>query len=187
MLGLKKIKQKKMINVGDWVEVLDEAIAGFVQNIENNVVFIETSDGFPMSFDVSEVVKTGSEEISVKENEIINALREKSVGKKPKSISKKREKGVPAIEIDLHIEKLTDRKHLDNFDMLNIQMDTARYRLEHAIKNRIQKLVFIHGIGEGVLKAELNTLFSRYEQVNFYEANPRKYGYGATEVFISQN
>lgn len=176
-----------MIKVGDWVEVLDEAIAGFVQNIEYENVFIETEDGFVMSFDVSEVVKTGTDEISVKEEDIKNALKEKLTIKKSKSTRKKREKGIPAIEIDLHIEKLTDRRHLDNFDMLNIQMDTARHRLEHAIKNRIQKLVFIHGIGEGVLKAELNTLFGRYEQINYYEADPRKYGYGATEVFITQS
>lgn len=28
-----------MIKVGDWVEVLDEAIAGFVQNIEHETIF----------------------------------------------------------------------------------------------------------------------------------------------------
>lgn len=176
-----------MIKIGDYVEVLDEAIAGYVKNIEENQIFMETEDGFLMRFDVSEVVKTGFDEISVKEEDIKNALMEKQVKKKPKEVRKKREKGILAIEIDLHIEKLTDRKHLDNFDMLNIQMDTARHRLEHAIKNRIQKLVFIHGIGEGVLKAELNTLFGRYDQINFYEADPKKYGYGATEVFITQS
>ncbi|MDQ7917412.1 DNA mismatch repair protein MutS [Mesonia sp. MT50] len=176
-----------MIKVGDWVEVLDEAIAGFVQNIEHETIFLETDDGFVMSFDVSEVVKTGTDEISVKEEDIKNALKEKLTIKKSKNVRKKREKGIPAIEIDLHIEKLTDRRHLDNFDMLNIQMDTARHRLEHAIRNRIQKLVFIHGVGEGVLKAELETLFGRYEQINYYEADPRKYGYGATEVFITQS
>ncbi|MDT0293743.1 Smr/MutS family protein [Mesonia ostreae] len=175
-----------MIKIGDYVEVLDEAIAGYVQNIEDNQIYMETEDGFVMRFDVSEVVKTNTDEISVKEEDIKNALKEKYVKKKPKGVRKKREKGIPAIEIDLHIEKLTDRRHLDNFDMLNIQMDTARHRLEHAIKNRIQKLVFIHGIGEGVLKAELNTLFGRYDQINYYEADPKKYGYGATEVFITQ-
>ena len=40
---------------------------------------------------------------------------------------------------------------------------------------------------EGVLKAELDFLLGRYDQVFFQEANYQKYGLGATEVFIKQN
>ena len=51
---------------------------------------------------------------------------------------------------------------------------------------RISKVVFIHGVGEGVLKSELHYLFSRYP-VRFYDASFKKYGLGATEVYIYQN
>ena len=71
--------------------------------------------------------------------------------------------------------------------MLNLQIDTATQRLEHAITNRIPKLVFIHGVGEGVLRMELETLFRRYSEVTFSDASYRKYGAGATEVYIYQN
>ena len=36
-------------------------------------------------------------------------------------------------------------------------------------------------------KMELETLFSRYDNVKFYEADYKKYGFGATEVYIMQN
>ena len=71
--------------------------------------------------------------------------------------------------------------------MLNLQLDTARRQLEFAIKKRIPKIVFIHGVGEGVLRQELETLLSRYNNVQFYDADYKTYGLGATEVKIFQN
>jgi len=76
---------------------------------------------------------------------------------------------------------------MNNFDILNIQVDTARGQLEFAIKNRIPKIVFIHGMGEGVLKSELDYLLGRYPEISYQDANYRKYGLGATEVYIKQN
>jgi len=66
-----------------------------------------------------------------------------------------------------------------------LQLDTARRQLEFAIRKRIQKVVFIHGVGEGVLKTELEYLFGRYN-VKYYDADYQKYGLGATEVYIYQ-
>ena len=58
--------------------------------------------------------------------------------------------------------------------------------IEFAIKKRIPKIVFIHGVGEGVLKSELHFLFNNYP-VKYYDASYQKYGLGATEVYIYQN
>ena len=91
------------------------------------------------------------------------------------------------MEVDLHIHKLTGATRLSNFDMLTIQLDTAKRQLDFAIKKRIPRVVFIHGVGEGVLKIELEYLFKRYDNVKYSEADPRKYGSGATEVYILQN
>ncbi|GAL71031.1 putative DNA mismatch repair protein [Jejuia pallidilutea] len=76
---------------------------------------------------------------------------------------------------------------MTNFDMLNLQLQTAQRQLEFAIKKRIQRIVFIHGVGEGVLREELETLFRRYDNLKYYDANYQKYGLGATEVYIYQN
>jgi dsDNA-specific endonuclease/ATPase MutS2 len=74
---------------------------------------------------------------------------------------------------------------MDNYDMLSLQMDTAKHKIEFAIRNRIPRIVFIHGVGEGVLKQELNYLFNNYN-VSIQEASYQKYGLGATEVYINQ-
>jgi dsDNA-specific endonuclease/ATPase MutS2 len=92
------------------------------------------------------------------------------------------------MEVDLHIHQLVkSSKGMSNYDMLNIQLDTAKRQLDFAISKRIQKVVFIHGVGEGVLKEELRYLFNRYDNVKFYDADYQKYGLGATEVYIYQN
>jgi dsDNA-specific endonuclease/ATPase MutS2 len=92
------------------------------------------------------------------------------------------------MEVDLHIHQLTNStKHMNTYDMLTLQMDTAKRQLEFAIRKRIQKVVFIHGVGEGVLKTELEYLFGRYNNVKYYDADYQKYGLGATEVYIYQN
>ena len=101
---------------------------------------------------------------------------------------KKSKKDEFVLEVDLHIEKLVPNKRgLSNYDILNIQMETAKRQLNFAMQNRMPKVVFIHGVGEGVLKAELDFLLGRYDNVTFQDANFQKYGLGATEVYFKQN
>jgi len=92
------------------------------------------------------------------------------------------------MEVDLHIEKLVKSyRHMSNYDILTLQVDTAERQLLFAISKRIPKIVFIHGVGEGVLKDELYYLFNRYDGIKFYSADYQKYGAGATEVYVYQN
>lgn len=179
------------LQAGDRVELLDDALSGIVQKVENNEVFIKTEDGFIMSFPVDEVVKIKDDinDIDVEEFDFKEVLKEKQPSKKPQSNRiKPKERNAPPMEVDLHINQLVrSAKGLSNHEMLNLQLDTARHKLEFAMRKRIQKIVFIHGVGEGVLKMELEYLFGRYSNVKFYDADYQKYGLGATEVYILQN
>jgi hypothetical protein len=104
----------------------------------------------------------------------------------PSFKSDKIERGVP--EFDLHIEKLVKNyRGMSNFDILTIQTETAKRHIEFSMRNRIPKIVFIHGVGEGVLKAELDFMLNRYDGISFQDANYQKYGLGATEVYFKQN
>ena len=71
--------------------------------------------------------------------------------------------------------------------MLNIQLDTVKRQLEFAFSKKIQRIVFIHGVGEGVLRTELEYLLKRYDNIKFYDADFQKYGIGATEVYVFQS
>jgi hypothetical protein len=76
---------------------------------------------------------------------------------------------------------------MEKFDILTLQLDTARRQLEFAIIKRIPRIVFIHGVGEGILRTELEYLFGRYPEVIFEDANYQKYGLGAMQIYIKQN
>lgn len=173
---------------GDIVSVVDENVTGVVENIKGGQVWISV-DGFSLQYSKSELVleKPFSHEV-FRGQDIRKVLKEKEVAKLPKVTSRKKKKEEPLIEVDLHIQQLvSSTKGWSKHDMLSLQIETARRRLEHAITNRIPRLVFIHGVGEGVLRMELEYLFGRYSEVAFYDADYRKYGAGATEVYIYQN
>ncbi len=176
---------------GDKVSVLDDAISGMVTAIAGNQVTVMTTDGFELEFSQDElIVMDGS--ISKKEfarMDISSIVSEKNY-KKPEKTQriKPKERNLPPMEVDLHIHQLIPKtRGFNNYEMLTIQLDEAKRQLEFAISKRIQKVVFIHGVGEGVLRTELEFLFGRYDNVKFYDADYQKYGRGATEVYIFQN
>ena len=90
------------------------------------------------------------------------------------------------IEIDLHIDKLLDdTTGMANKDMLDYQMDVFHKTLEQYKLRRGQKIVFIHGKGDGVLRQRiLWELQTKYKRFNHQDASFKQYGYGATMVTI---
>lgn len=180
-----------MIKIGDFVSVLDEPISGKVIAVNGDQITIISDDGFDMSFMSNELVREDSNNVLVPSfEEVQKNLQHKEVyKKKPKRpITKPKEKNVPVMEVDLHIHKLVkSTKGMSNYDMITLQLDTAKRQLDFAISKRIPNVVFIHGVGQGVLKEELRYLFGRYDNLRIYDANYKKYGLGAMEVYIVQN
>ena len=178
-----------ILNKGDKVSVLDDAMDGVVVDVNGSEITIETNDGFNLKFKSSELIKIESGNtmnFSFNKSQIIN---EKEITK-PNYINKekKNKKEIPPPEFDLHIEKLVKSyKAMNNYDILTLQMETAKRHIEFALRNRIPKIVFIHGVGEGVLKSDLDFLLGRYDNILFQDANYQKYGLGATEVYFKQN
>lgn len=186
------MKTMKMFNAGDEVTVLDDSFNGRVKGYKNGRVVIETSDGFLLDFEEKELVKitdAGELRSLFSNHSLSQVLKEKELPKKRSFVKEKRSKKDDfVLEVDLHIEKLVPNKRgMSNYDILTLQTETAKRQLEFAIKNRMPKVVLIHGVGEGVLKAELDFLLGRYEGITFQDADYQKYGLGATEVYIKQN
>lgn len=181
-----------LLQVGDNVEVLDEDLSGVVIFIKNGKVIIQTNDNFELEFEVSDLVKTENSKLlstSAFDDEIFQKISQDKKPKKKKSVGvKPKERTQPAMEVDLHIHNLLpSTKGMQNHDILTYQLDAAKRQLAYAMQKKIQRIVFVHGVGEGVLKLELEYLFKQYDNLKYYEANYQKYGLGATEVYIYQN
>ena len=95
-------------------------------------------------------------------------------------------KKLPLIEVDLHIGELMDSTSgMQPKDMLEFQLDTVRKTMAAHSRRSGQKIVFIHGKGEGVLrKAVVDMLKKEYPKATLQDASFREYGFGATLVTI---
>ncbi len=88
-------------------------------------------------------------------------------------------------EVDLHIEALCEHPEtMGNHEKLQLQLDYFTRCLESAIAENLQRVVFIHGVGAGILKIELKKIFEHYTMLEYFDASIAKYGIGATEVLI---
>lgn len=91
-------------------------------------------------------------------------------------------------EVDLHIEALTDHpERLSDGEKHDLQLRFFRTCLNHAILNNVKKVVFIHGIGRGVLKSDIQRELEQYDGLHYMDAPISLYGVGATEVYFGSN
>lgn len=176
--------------LGDKVEAIDELVVGAVIKIAPGQITIVSGEGFELVFAPEELMPAPDERnFKVSHYDVAQIKDQKELSKKRDyHMPKKKEAFVPVMEVDLHINQLVpSSKGMGNYEILNLQLDVAKRQLEFAMGKKIQKMVFIHGVGEGVLKEELHFLFKKHGNVKFHDANYQKYGLGATEVYICQN
>jgi len=126
-------------------------------------------------------------ELLVSAVELQEAMQQKvRVDKRqPQPVSKKKQDS-PVIEVDLHIHELLDNTAgMSNTDMLNHQLQKFHEVLAQYANRKGQKIVFIHGKGDGVLRNALEKeLKTRYKSYYYQDASFREYGFGATMVTI---
>ena len=128
-----------------------------------------------------------AKQVYVSAEEIQAALLQKKDVEKPKSqpiVKRGVSNGI--VEVDLHINELLDDTHgMSNAEILNYQLDKFREVMERYKTKREQKIVFIHGKGDGVLrKALLDELKRKYSTCRYQDASFQEYGFGATLVTI---
>ncbi len=182
------------LQVGDRVAFLNETGGGVVSKvIDAHKVMVETEDGFEYEYPCTELIVVPDEEEQHKaygmdedplafldkdQKKIFTAdFEEEWRSNKPQQRDRK------VYEVDLHIEELVDSKRgLTNTDIVQIQLAHFERKLEEAIKKKRPKIVFIHGVGQGVLKNEIRSILNRYSNLEYYDASYQRYGYGATEV-----
>lgn len=183
-----------MFNVGDKVKFINEKLDGKIIAVRNNCLLVACSDGFDHEVNPSEIVL-------VKENDEIHYTPDEMVIKDKVKIIKPQQT-LPnsflsrytattkyqferVVEVDLHLEELVEFPgKLDDWQKLHTQLQHVKKCISAAFDANIRKMVFIHGKGTGVLKAELANLLSDYDNISFKDADFREYGGGATEVYI---
>jgi dsDNA-specific endonuclease/ATPase MutS2 len=120
------------------------------------------------------------EEIAIDKEGIKNSLN--SI-KEPFSQINKLPK--PNDEVDLHADALDIDLKLSNSEILRKQLAHFKHNLEAAIVNKMSSIIFIHGVGNGVLSDAIHKSLKEFEDVKYFEdAQKSKFGYGATKVVL---
>ncbi len=90
--------------------------------------------------------------------------------------------------VDLHIhEIIDDPTNLEKSEILEFQKNYFLKCLDSALAAHFLKVVFIHGLGNGILRGLLIDLLKKQEGIEFFDAPMSKYGAGALEIRIPHN
>ncbi|MGN0187435.1 MAG: DUF2027 domain-containing protein [Paludibacteraceae bacterium] len=125
-------------------------------------------------------------DMQIDANALQQAILQKNMAhERPRFHKSSKTKNTP-LEVDLHINALLDNTHgMTNADMLQYQLDKFHSVMREYTKHRGQKIIFIHGKGEGVLRAAIEKeLKTHYRTCYFQDASFQQYGFGATQVTI---
>lgn len=182
--------------VGDRVKVVDANSAGTVLKVAGDRVTIEDTHGFDQEFIARQLVlDTAAKEFGELEDtagwlagreERNDTLKKvEKLEARMQRFEKTRKAPDVDMEIDLHLHEIIDSERgMSDGEKVQYQIDYFERMLEKAIREKMKKVVFIHGIGKGRLREEIRRIMNYYTSVRYFDADHRKYGIGATEVHI---
>jgi len=175
-----------MFKLGDQVEFLDEVGGGKVVDIDDGLISVEDGDGFVYQYLESELVPKREWKPHIPEpsdeKKSAHATPDESDGYR---IIQDRQ---PFMEVDLHIHMIVAKsRNLSNHEMVLLQLHHFEKTLAEARKKKLNKVIYIHGIGKGRLRNELRKRLKTYANCEFRDANYSRYGLGATEVKLWYN
>lgn len=178
-----------VFKVNDYVAVLNETIRGKIVSIGNFKSKILDEDGFTREYPNEKLVPFKSEQ-KYNLGDDLNDKEAKLLlnSKVNPTVSTKSESN---FEIDLHYESLTESLTIkSNHEILQKQLTACRSFVQKSMRNKLKRIVIIHGKGEGVLKSEIHLYLTRLNseqgvRLDFHDAPYHEYGMGgATEVLF---
>ena len=191
--------------VGDLVKFLNDVGTATVLRVEGNVVIVEDEDGFERSVERAELMDAGDRDQDEKKYgnklpDVAQLLTQEVGERRMKELQRDfevRHQHAQAtsmsrrdahMEVDLHIHELVDdQRGLADGAKLAIQMAHFDRMMDIAKREKLRRIVFIHGVGQGVLRHQIRTALDQHHpDCNYREGDPRRYGSGATEVWLGQ-
>lgn len=167
---------------GDKVDFLDEIGGGTVVAVHEKEVVVRDEDGFEYSYVPDKLVvrKWRGEGVSDPRPKETRSRAQRTDHERGYRMAGGKK---PYMEVDLHSHMLIESERgLSNGEILEIQLDHFRSSMDEARDKRIRKIVFVHGVGRGVLREELRKYLRGFPMVEYGNADFRIYGGGATEV-----
>lgn len=190
---------------GQRVKFLNDVGSATVVRVEGSTVVVEDEDGFERSVSAAELMAAPDPEVEARQYgdtipDVAQLLAQEVGEKRIRELQKDFEvryqhaqatnmaRRDAHMEVDLHIHELVDdQRGLPDRAKLAIQMDHFDRMMDIAKREKLRRIVFIHGVGQGVLRHQIRTTLEQHHpDCSYREGDPRKYGSGATEVWLGQ-
>ena len=178
--------------VGDKVTFLHESGGGTIIKLEGVKYFVEDETGFDRPFYENEIAVIHGTDYKLSEIDNLDITEENTITTQKHQVLKEKQSGTSKMlnfwEIDLHIEEITEsHRGFTNYEILTKQLREFRHFFKKAKEKRVAKLVVIHGVGEGILKEEIRSYLEKQIGAEYYDADFREYGKGATTIELHYN
>ena len=145
----KPIESDKGLKIGQSVVLMDSDLRGKIIGL-GKTVRIELEDGLVIESAYGEFAVTDKDEIASLKGTKVKARKSAAVSRPSTPINPD-----GTMSIDLHIEAIPGGSAIPEGQQLQFQMDTFRRIIRENVNRRGMKITFIHGIGDGILKAAI--------------------------------
>jgi hypothetical protein len=136
-----------VLKVGMNVVLMDSDLRGKIVTL-GKTVGIELEDGM--------IIQAAYGEFAVTDKAEIDALKQsKARVKKTSAGSSGKVSGSGVLTVDLHIEAIPGGRSVPKGQRLQFQMDLFKKVIRENLQHKGLKINFIHGIGDGILKAAI--------------------------------
>lgn len=170
------------MKIGDKVETISDSLKGTITGIiDEETVVIVDENGFDWEVSKSDL------RLQEKDLRMVELYSQGNVVKDERSDRHVSKSQSDSLEVDLHAEALLgNTKWMEPAFIKDQQLRKVKEILNQHKRQKGFKIVFIHGIGEGILKHDIETFVRKnYPSCQIQDANYGKYGMdGATQVTI---
>ncbi|MCQ2334439.1 MAG: Smr/MutS family protein [Paludibacteraceae bacterium] len=188
------------MQIGDTIRFLNAIGGGIVRRMDETkqMAWVEDESGFEIPTPYNQCVVVNSQDADNEYRQSILLGRKgpsmqqlaakNSCHSAPQQVANghKEAKKDDQMLIDLHAEQLTSRRDLPASDILALQLAAFRRVMIAEKRNKGKQIIFIHGKGEGVLRAELEKILRKeFQSCRFLDANYQKFSTGALLVMIN--
>ncbi len=144
-------RQDDEFKAGQKVVMMDCDLRGKIISVNGNKVTIELEDGFEIESSRGEFAVTDESELSSLKR--ANVKASKTV--EPRKVRNAASPNTGTLTVDLHIESIPGWKNVPEGQQLQFQLDHFKRIIRENLPHKGMKISFIHGIGDGVLKAAI--------------------------------
>ena len=163
----------KELKPGQLVRFLNDVGSATVVRVEGSTVLVEDEHGFERSVDQSELLLAPDPEVEAKQYgdtipDVAKLLTQEVGEKRMRELQKDfevRYQNAQAtsmarrdahMEVDLHIHELVDdQRGIPDRAKIAIQMNHFDRMMDIAKREKLRRIVFIHGVGQGVLRHQI--------------------------------